>query len=1361
MNRTSYESQKQRLRILSCVLLIALCILLVPFSAFSSHAEGDSGNVSTLYVDPVSGDDASDGTTSATALRTLAAVKARIDGTTVPYNIVLRDGTHRLTEPFTLNNHTAGLTFTAEEGASPVISAGYAFGGNDLTAVDGKDYYVYTLPETLKTDGVYPAFRELYVNGVPAEQAATGKNGSYIIYANKGTYGPTSENVIYLDEALLRTLSAESGPVSAELWLTIEWRIACLRVTAVDYTKTLEHNGITYYGAVINTEDWDTIKNYCLSSVYYSTSVQRYYYLSNALAFLDSENEFYYDRANGKVYYRPAEGTALSSLNFEVPMSEYLFRFNNCANISFSGIDFTATACNFVTDHGYVAGQGGDIHTVIDGSAVHFLKEAAIYCENIIGLTIANCRFYGIANDAVNCRGWCRDISITGSEFRHIGAAAIRLGQRTSSYTENVIGNKNITITDNLIDGTGEALSCSPGIVIASVDTLKILRNSILNSAYSAVSIGWSWSAMGGTLYNIYEDGAATDNWKYGSYRDTDGDGIYETFTENTDTSINKINIRNAEIAYNYIYNFITDMRDGGAVYTLGGNSTLGDTTVYNTLHHNYFVCTKEISRGDGVPTVIYHDGASSHWHDYDNVIYVEPENPTKFTYVSFQTVNAGTIKCLDNGTEKTALVGGQQAYRITAERTYYINLTESEHRLDTILRNRSALHLTISDEVYLTDSDIRENSPAMQACFDIMRNAGVPTTETHTVRFYDVNGNLIATETIGHGKNAIPPTEAALPDTEFRGYTDDLLEITGDRDLRPLYYYLKNEARPTAEYDDISGDKTKLPGYVSTYNTTSPITFTVTAAKAGLYTVNMKYIAETGNSGYLFMFNTSTGNNTGATVRILNGSSDSYKNMDLHIYLQAGENNIRMYYNRASFAVSGVEFVRIADYSDGVVRVEGATVDDIAKSSNTGSRDHSNCYQMIRVGDVLTMNFTVPETGIYRMDMLYTAGTVGAAVISVKEGENTLRSVTNPVNGTRGSDSTPYNGSPLMEELYLTKDVTYTLHITLNGGSHFTFGSAFFALDRTVVDYNDMTGDKTTNEGYVTSSGNAAPITFSVSAPADGLYKVRMIYTAATGNTGYLFMLNESLPEGTGSTMRILNGSSTEYTDLDVYIYLRAGENNIRMYYNRAYFAVKSLMFTPVSNYRNGSTVVLGGASASDMVKSSTSGSRDHGVCYQMLRVGDVLTMNFTVPETGVYNMDMLFNAGAVGGATIAVKQGDTVLYSTTNPASVARGSDSTGYGGAPVLTEMALTAGVTYTMEITAQKSSHFTFGNAYIYMAGSSEGEAQYCYYLDRDGYLVAAIEDSTTAVSVVLDEKTYKRAPALEPADGSTIVYVLCE
>ena len=160
--------------------------------------------------------------------------------------------------------------------------------------------------------------------------------------------------------------------------------------------------------------------------------------------------------------------------------------------------------------------------------------------------------------------------------------SAIVIGNRTTAWEKPENRNFDIEITNNRLHTIGFDYPAAGGIYISTVDGLRILHNTIEKTAYSGMTVGWGWSRV---HYSLGE----------------------------------KVNIRDAEIAYNKIIDFMQTLRDGAAIYVLGANCAWGNTRHFNFMHDNY--AERELYV-DHSKRGYYMDGSSTNWEVYNNVIF-------------------------------------------------------------------------------------------------------------------------------------------------------------------------------------------------------------------------------------------------------------------------------------------------------------------------------------------------------------------------------------------------------------------------------------------------------------------------------------------------------------------------------------------------------------------------------------------------------------------------------------------------------------------------------------------------------------------------------------------------------------------
>ncbi len=573
----------------------------------------------SIYVDAVNGDDAARGGRK-TPLKTLDKAYQLLESkvantkTEAAYTIYLAKGEYVLDETLTFDGKKVraidySLTLKGEDGA--VITSGVPVKGSDFTRVEGKPYYAYKLPA-----GMSPDFRDITVNGklVPLAESAVERLLSFSIPNNKDRKDPlNAEPKLYVSEDAVRDMSNDET-LAAEIWIKVEWQLHAVRVVSIDRNDTrVDANGETHVAIHINPEDWEVFM-----PGFYGTLAGRPYHFKNHISCLETKNTFFYDKANTTLYVYPDDGIDMEDAVIAYPTLENLLYFKDCRNVSVVGITFTGATSNYVTKNGYVAGQGGRIKK----NKIGFLTHAVVRARNSYNLYFDSCTFHDIGADGINTDGITDSCTIERCSFDTVGMSPIRIGKFMGGWDYLESLSQNIRIVNNYINEPGAVFRSNVGIVIGSVYNLTLCYNTIMNTPYSAISVGWSW-------------------------------------TRASFTASEKVNIMNAEIAYNRVENFMYCMKDGGAIYTLGGNCEISDHNYYNFMHDNYCVSGPTVGRKSGGYTILYHDGSSSNWKTSKNVIVVNPDAPSNHNYISYQSIPH------------------QQVYNMLAENNYFVNLDD------------------------------------------------------------------------------------------------------------------------------------------------------------------------------------------------------------------------------------------------------------------------------------------------------------------------------------------------------------------------------------------------------------------------------------------------------------------------------------------------------------------------------------------------------------------------------------------------------------------------------------------------------------------------------------------------------------
>jgi hypothetical protein len=121
-----------------------------------------------------------------------------------------------------------------------------------------------------------------------------------------------------------------------EIHMEVQGKFNVMHVTRVDFEDTLEDGKFV---AVYFREDQYFRMQGPAREVY----ANRPYWLQNAKRFLREFPEtYFYDRTEGALYYRPAEGVDPRTLTFEIPRAEQLLWTEGVNGITLKDIDITA-----------------------------------------------------------------------------------------------------------------------------------------------------------------------------------------------------------------------------------------------------------------------------------------------------------------------------------------------------------------------------------------------------------------------------------------------------------------------------------------------------------------------------------------------------------------------------------------------------------------------------------------------------------------------------------------------------------------------------------------------------------------------------------------------------------------------------------------------------------------------------------------------------------------------------------------------------------------------------------------------------------------------------------------------------------
>lgn len=497
-----------------------------------------SDNAYVVYVSP-SGANANDGTTEATAVNSIkqaqilvrAKVASGFEGDCV---IVLDDGEYFLSgaASFSFSDVPNGgrLIVKAKNTGKATISGAKRVAASAITEEnDDKLGRVWKIPCGEKIN-------QLYVNGNYAIRARYPDSGEYLRLL---TWDETMKEIL-VDKKDVKGFSVEELKGST-LVAQIMWAESYVRVKDVVVNDHIARISLVPEDVSIFARSTPQIKE------------RQSYHFENSFAFLSERGEFWYSDAERVVYYLPHDGETLENTTVRIPYTEELIKIKGAAAKPVSGVYIEGI--NFMySANAHIDGKIGNQANKDDGSnkrAAGTVNDgrpySAITVEYANDLTFIGNTFACLGGGAIDLVEGAQNVKIVRNLFRGIGGSGVLTG--TIHYdiamvkTDDAALIKDVKIEHNYFNDIAWQEYGGCAVVMNYSLNGKISHNTINDTKYSAISVGWGW--------------------KRDAY----------PFLENN------------EVSSNYISNAINLLSDGSAIYLVGcqPNSKVFDNYIENT----------------------------------------------------------------------------------------------------------------------------------------------------------------------------------------------------------------------------------------------------------------------------------------------------------------------------------------------------------------------------------------------------------------------------------------------------------------------------------------------------------------------------------------------------------------------------------------------------------------------------------------------------------------------------------------------------------------------------------------------------------------------------------------------------------
>lgn len=499
--------------------------------------------------------------------------------------IILKGGVYQLDEPLLFRYEDSGTsgsptTIIAAPGEEVVISGGVPVinwkklsgSSSGLPKASQNKVWVADIPES---GGRLIEFRQLWVNGVKAQRAATFTDGKLkrILSVDK------KNEILWIPKPDFSIKQIKQLEFVIHQW----WAIANLRVKNIQVVG--DSAAIKFHQPESRIEfehPWpapfiDRNKNKNGNSAFWFV---------NALELLNQPGEWYEDLEAGKIYYWPLGNQDMTRANVIAPNLETLVQLNGSpdfqvSNIHFYGIHFNHTGWLRPSKAGHVPLQAGmyllDAYKLpvagtpdkasLENQAWTGRQPAAVEARYAGDLVFERCYFSHMAASGLDLIIGTNHNLVEGCRFNDIGGTAIQVGFFGNASFEahlpyNPADEREVcqfeTIQNNLItDATNEDWGCV-GIGIGFASNITIAYNEVSNINYSGISMGWGWTKTINCMHNNLIHANLIHHFARQMY---DVGGIY-TLSAQPNTEISENSIHHLEKApyahdpnhYQYIY---------------------------------------------------------------------------------------------------------------------------------------------------------------------------------------------------------------------------------------------------------------------------------------------------------------------------------------------------------------------------------------------------------------------------------------------------------------------------------------------------------------------------------------------------------------------------------------------------------------------------------------------------------------------------------------------------------------------------------------------------------------------------------------------------------------------------------------
>ncbi|SDY97601.1 Right handed beta helix region [Amycolatopsis xylanica] len=251
-------------------------------------------------------------------------------------------------------------------------------------------------------------------------------------------------------------------------------------------------------------------------------------------------------------------------------------------DVTVSGLTFTGTTWLLPSADGYVDNQAG-IQWSAKAPHDPLKTAAAVEVHRGQRVSFSGNTFTHLGGAGLAYADGTQNSAIDHNTFSDLSGSGIAVGEVDDYYLADTARmTLSDTISDNIVDTPGQDYRDAVGIWVGHSKLATVTHNEVRHAPYSGISLGWGWG--------------------YASACDLQAKQGLPTCRRGT------IYSGQNKILGNRVNDVMRVLHDGGAIYTLGGQTG-------SEFAGNY------LSLAPNNNNMVYHDEGSAYWNTHDNVI--------------------------------------------------------------------------------------------------------------------------------------------------------------------------------------------------------------------------------------------------------------------------------------------------------------------------------------------------------------------------------------------------------------------------------------------------------------------------------------------------------------------------------------------------------------------------------------------------------------------------------------------------------------------------------------------------------------------------------------------------------------------